>query len=131
MFPLSRAIVSVDDAALTFTIDLPPNAAKYTEFQFRCADASELLKWYAALVAATQPGSVVHQAAEIDEEDLAFRTSLVGLSSSECASLGFDGAELTSRSLPAKLDVRFCVLLCACPSNAHITPGVCLSPPPP
>ena len=104
-FPLAHAIVSVNDADLTFTIDVPPNTAKYSEFQFRCADASELLKWYTALVAASQPGNIVRHTDAFDEADLAFRTSLMGFSTAECMSLGSESVDLMTRSLPTKLDV--------------------------
>ena len=108
-FPLAHAIVSVNDADLTFTIDVPPNTAKYSEFQFRCTDASELLKWYTALVAASQPGNIVRHTDAFDEADLAFRTSLMGFSTAECKSLGSESVDLMTRSLPTKLDVSLTI----------------------
>ena len=122
-FPLAHAIVSVNDADLTFTIDVPPNTAKYSEFQFRCADASELLKWYTALVAASQPGNIVRHTDAFDEADLAFRTSLMGFSTAECMSLGSESVDLMTRSLPTKLDVslRFHRFSCITHHASRIT----------
>ena len=103
IIPLAQAVVSRDDEALVFTISVPPNVAKYSEFQFRCGDAEELQKWHSTLVVACMSDalSTSVQGVESALQSLKLGPSCVSYESSDAVAV-----DLKSRSLPAKCDVR-------------------------
>ncbi len=107
--PLAHAVVSLDDEALVFTINVPPNVTKHSEFKFRCADPAELRSWHCALDAAISSASV-------EASESAFQSLKLGSSSADFAlpeSCHSCVNDLKSRSLPAEYDVRniFCSFL--------------------
>lgn len=120
--PLAHAVVFLDDEALVFTINVPPNVAKHSEFKFRCADPAELRRWHCALA------TVAISSASVEASEMAFQSLKLGSSSAdfvlpdECRSCVDD---LKSRSLPAECDVRnffdpFLVCFCDCSVRTHV-----------
>ncbi len=103
IIPLAQAVVSKDDEALVFSISVPPNVAKYSEFQFRCGDAEELQKWHSALVAACISDLL---STSVQGVQSALQSLKLGPSSVSCESSDTVAIDLKSRSLPAKCDVR-------------------------
>jgi hypothetical protein len=101
--PLAHAVISLDDEALVFTISVPPNVAKHSEFKFRCADSAELRKWHSALVVVCDPET---PSSSVAAAESAVRTLKLGSSSADFSLSDSGDLDFKSRSLPTKYDVR-------------------------